>query len=210
MIKTLALLPLFFLTINLQAQYKDWTDAEIYLKDGTVLKGKARLTMLESKNNGSVTSIFLKEYLRYINFEIKQKKSTKFTPEEVDKVIFEVNEKIKGRRIKRKATYITIVKKKKRNKVQLGFAELIIDGKIKLVKRTVSDDGRGTVFKESLLIRNEEEAVIFNYIELKSFKKRASEYFDDCPDLISRINKKRYNRKNLQAIVKFYNDNCAK
>ncbi|MFD2725587.1 hypothetical protein, partial [Hyunsoonleella rubra] len=115
MIKALVLLPLFLLTINLHAQYKDWTDAEIYLKDGTVLKGKARLTMLESKNSGSVTSIFLKEYLRYINFEIKQKKSTKFTPEEVDKIIFEVNEKIKGRRIKRKATYITIVKKKKRN-----------------------------------------------------------------------------------------------
>ena len=87
---------------------------------------------------------------------------------------------------------------------------MIVDGNVKLVKRTVSNSNRMSVFKESLLIRESEEAVFFNYVELKSFKKRASEYFSDCKDLIFRIEEGKYSRKNLNELVNYYNDNCAK
>ncbi len=209
--KSLPLLILFFLTFSAEAQYRDWTDAEVYLSDSTQLKGKARLTMLESKNpNNLVLSLFTDEYLRYINVEIKQRKSTKFTPVEVDSVIFHLDYKEKRKRVKRKATYIPIIKKKNENKVKLGFAELVIDGNLKLVRRGVTNTSLGSVFEESLLIKDDEEAVIFNYIELKSFKKRATEYFSDCPDLITKFENNEFKREDLVQIVNYYNDNCAK
>lgn len=207
--KALLLISLVFLSFNIQAQYKDWTKAEIYLKDGSTLKGNARLTMLESKAGNSF-NLSSKEYLRYINFEIKQRQSTKFTPEEVEKVVFDLDYKVKGRRVKRQAVYIPIIKSKNKKKTKFGFAELVIDGEVQLVKRAVSNSNRGSVFKESLLVRNNGEAILFNYAELKSFKKRASEYFSDCPSLVLKIKDKKYTRKNLEGLVKHYNDNCAK
>lgn len=211
--KALLLLSLLFLSFNVQAQYKDWTKAEIYLKDGSTLKGNSRLTMLESKPDNSFNQKYYlssKEYLRYVNFEIKQRKSTKFTPEEIEKVVFDLDYKLNGRRVKRQAIYIPIIKIKNKKKAKFGFAELVIDGEVQLVKRAVSNSDRGNVFKESLLIRNNEEAVLFNYAELKSFMKRASEYFGDCPSLVVKIESKKYTRKNLESLVKYYNDNCAK
>ena len=215
---TLLLVSLVFLSFNIQAQYKDWTKAKIYLKDGSTLKGNARLTMLESKVRSAVFgskgensfNLSSKEYLRYINFEIKQRKSTKFTPEEVEKVVFDLDYKLKGRRLKRQAVYIPIIKSINKKKTKFGFAELVIDGEVKLVKRTVSNTNYGSVFKESLLIRDNDMAIIFNYAELKSFKKRASEYFSDCPSLVSKVESKKYTRKDLEGLVNHYNDNCAK
>uniref|UniRef100_UPI00404753FD hypothetical protein n=1 Tax=Mariniflexile sp. TaxID=1979402 RepID=UPI00404753FD len=198
---------LVFISILAHSQYKDWCSSEIFLKDGTKLSGKARLTMIESKF-GFPIPIVSEEYLRYINFKIKQKKSTEFTPQEVEKIIFELDYKEKGKRVKRQATYIPIIKSENKNK--LGFAELIIDGTVKLVKRTVSNSNRNSVFEESLLMRNNEEAIIFNYVELKSFKKRASEYFSDCSSLVSKIEDEKYNRKDLEDLVNYYNANCAK
>ena len=118
--------------------------------------------------------------------------------------------KLKGRRLKRQAVYIPIIKSINKKKTKFGFAELVIDGEVKLVKRTVSNTNYGSVFKESLLIRDNDMAIIFNYAELKSFKKRASEYFSDCPSLVSKVESKKYTRKDLEGLVNHYNDNCAK
>ncbi len=63
---------LVFISILAHSQYKDWCSSEIFLKDGTKLSGKARLTMIESKF-GFPIPIVSEEYLRYINFKIKQK-----------------------------------------------------------------------------------------------------------------------------------------
>lgn len=198
---------LVFISILVHSQYKDWCAAEIFFKDGTTLSGKARLNIIDA---GLTFPFGSKEYLRYIKG--KQMKSTKFVPEEIEKIIFDLNYKTKGRREKKAVVYIPIIKSKNRKKDKLGFAELIIDGSVKLVKRTVSNssNNRGSIYKESLLVRNNEEAILFNYVELKSFKKRASEYFSDCAALVSKIEDKKYRRKDLESLVKYYNDNCAK
>jgi hypothetical protein len=200
---------LFFVTFFINAQYKDLTDAEIYLKSGEILKGKARLTMIEAKG-GFPLSSDSKEYLIYFNTDIKQRKGTKFSPEEVEKTIFDLDLKVNGRRVKKQTTYIPIIKNEKKGK--LGFAKLIIDGTIKLVRRSVSNtsDNRLRIYKESLLVRDNNEAIVFNYAELKSFKKRALEYFSDCSSLVSKIEDEKYKRNDLEDLVNYYNDNCAK
>ncbi len=202
--KIVCLFCLIFIISNTQAQYKDWTEAKVYLKGGEVLEGRARLPMLEQKYSELAFTQSSKEYLRFL--QGKQRKSTKFEGKDVDSVVFS----LKRSQVKKSATYVPILKNKKRERY--GLAELLIDGKVKFVKRTVSNTGFGNTFKESLLLREGEEAVIFNYagLGLNPFKKRASEYFNDCPDLVSKINDKKYRRKDLEALVRFYNSNCAK
>ena len=203
---------LFLFFFNAEAQYDDWTEAIVYLKDGTTLEGHARLTYAVSNSSGISINLGSKEYLRFINFEIKQKRSTKFTPEEIDKVIFDLNYKVKVKRLKRKATFIPVImfKNEKNKKIRLSFAELVIDGFLKLVEKPVVANGTGSHYTGSFLIRRDEQAILLNSTELKSFKKRASEYFKDCPSLVSKIESKIYTRKDSKAIIKFYNDNCAK
>ena len=41
-----------------------------------------------------------------------------------------------------------------------------------------------------------------------SFKKKMSEYFKDCPELVKRINKKEFKAKDTIDMVKFYHTQC--
>lgn len=207
---------LLFFTFITNAQYNDWTKVEVYLQSGEILFGRARLSMSINSTERPTEKKYLlneirignKEYLRFITG--KERRSIKFSPEEIEKVVFDLDYKEKRKRIKRKATFIPIYKNE--NKTMTGFAELIIDGKIKLVKKKIS--GVGIVrnyLEESLFIRENEHAVPFNYADpLVSFKKSASEYFYDCKDLISKFETKEFKRDDLEAIVNYYNDNCAK
>lgn len=43
-----------------------------------------------------------------------------------------------------------------------------------------------------------------------SFRKDMREYFSDCPQLIERIEAKDFRRSDMEAIVRFYNLNCAR
>ncbi|KJD32067.1 hypothetical protein PK35_11545 [Tamlana nanhaiensis] len=196
-------LTFLLLSLYVNAQYNDWTKATVHLMNNEIFDGHARLAMLNAKELFSS-----KEKLRFVNFEIKQRTSTKFSPEEVEKIVFEVSEKIKGRRIKRKAVFVPVIKEITKKKKILGFAEIVIDGKVKLFKRTVY--GQNKIYEESLIAKEGEAVIPFNYIELKSFKNRASEYFKDCPNLVSKLENKKYRRNDLEEIVTFYNSNCAK
>lgn len=186
------------------SQYnKDWEPAEIYLKDGKVKKGVARITMLDK-----VTPFGQKEELRFT--EGKKKPIEEIKTKNVDSIIFNLSYKTKGKIMNRYAKFIVINKNNKKTK--LGFAELIIDGKIKLLKRTVSSGNYPhiNIVEETLLQRDDDVPVEFNYAELTSFKKRAMEFFNDCPSLLNKIENKVYTKKDLETIVNFYNDNCAK
>ena len=48
-----------------------------------------------------------------------------------------------------------------------------------------------------------------NQLFTKNFIKAASEYFKDCPQLVEKIEAKDYRKKDLRAIVTFYNENCG-
>ncbi len=47
-----------------------------------------------------------------------------------------------------------------------------------------------------------------NQLFSKNFKNAASEYFADCPELITKIQNKEFKKKHVRDIVKFYNLQC--
>lgn len=42
----------------------------------------------------------------------------------------------------------------------------------------------------------------------KEFRKKAKEFFNSCPDLLEKINNKYFNRYGIEAVVKYYIENC--
>ena len=189
-------------SFQLNAQYKTWTEAKIFMKDSTVLEGHVILPY------GSVNE--------KVRFKTDPKKvSDKIPAKSIDKMILiiEYSEKVKGKRVKRirEATYIVIQNDKKGK--NFGFAELLIDGKLKLVKRVI-ETSNGSQFNlvegiETLFVRPNERAEVFSHLSLKKFSKRAAEYFQDCPNLVSKIEKEKLNRKHLREIASYYNSNCG-
>ena len=47
-----------------------------------------------------------------------------------------------------------------------------------------------------------------NQLFTKNFKAAASEFFKDCPVLVDKIQNKEFKKKEIKAIVEFYNSNC--
>ncbi|RZS98804.1 hypothetical protein [Aquimarina brevivitae] len=43
----------------------------------------------------------------------------------------------------------------------------------------------------------------------KNFKKAASDYFADCPVLVEKIQQREFKKKDIEAIVRFYNSQCT-
>lgn len=194
-----------FTSIFAHAQYDDWSTGEIYLKDGTVLNGLVRFPYIQKDMPFSG-----KEKLRYKTE--RNKPSKKISAKDIDKVLLTISysKKVKGKRVKkeRQSIFISISRNKKNSK--FGFAELVVDGPVKLVRRAVfnSSGQRMETLTESLFVRADEMAIPFNYAELKSFKKRAIAYFEDCPELILKIENDVFRKKDLVEIAEFYNSNC--
>ena len=222
--KAIYILLILILPIQLSAQY-GWTKADIYLKNGTVLNGEANLTMMSKTIN-------LKK--EKVKFRANKKgKKSKYTPNKVDHIIFtiEYKEKENGKKITKtkKAKYIPVYLNKKQTK--LGFVELIVDGKLRLVGRTVLVQSGGNMMfpahpsvpnstavfspiyfldhNEIMLLKEGEKPKVFNQVSLtKSFKNRASDYFKDCPRLQARIKNKELKKEDLEEIVNYYNSSC--
>ena len=206
------------------AQY-GWTKAEVTLKNGTVLKGEASLGMMSNGIN------LAKEKLKFRKSKKAKGKKSKYLPKEIEQVIFTVTYKEKVGRKKvektRTETYIPVFLNKKQSK--LGFVELLVDGELRLVGRTVavqsgggwnhSTGAPGTApvyvpgymgsHNQVMFLKAGEKPKIFNQVSLtKSFRKRAMDYFKDCPKLKNKIDKKEFEKEDLQTIVKFYNSSC--
>lgn len=196
----LILLMLFSFIAN--AQYQEWGNGKIYLKDGTVLEGLVRFYFFD---DGLTIS---NEKMRYKTE--RNKPSKKIAAKNVDSINFDLpyTERVKGKRIKkmRNVTFISIPKNKKKTK--FGYAELVVDGKVKLLKRSYVDS-RTTMSKTQTLYLKEEGLPI-NFNNIKSFKKEAQAYFSDCSMLCSKIENRTFRRKDAIKIAEFYNSNCGK
>lgn len=113
-------------------------------------------------------------------------------------------------------------------KTKLGFVEILVEGKLRLVGRTVMVQSGGMwvpgpgvnsapVYQpgfmgshnQVMFLREGEEPVIFNQANtLKSFRERAMEYFEDCPSLRTKLDNKEFKMEDLQEIVRYYNSTC--
>lgn len=223
MMKKYLLVLLLFFSANIVIAQYGWTDAEVHLKNGKVLAGEAKLTMMSSGINIG------KEKLKFRDKNKKNK--SKHLPEEVDFAIFTINykEKIDGEKFERTRIEKYIPVYLNQRQTRMGFVELMVDGKLKLVGRTVSVQTGGGFMSATgapnsapiyqpgfmgshnqvMILREGEKPEVFNQVSLlKSFKNRAMEYFEDCPELKAKLENKDFIKEDLQDIVKFYNANC--
>lgn len=182
------------------AQYEEWGNGRIYLKDGAVLEGLVRFYYF------SDSPVLSNEKMRYKTE--RNNPSKKIVAKDVDSIKFNIpfTERVKGKLVKktRDVTFLSIPKNKK--KTNFGYAELVIDGKVKLLKRSYVDKRTTMAKKQTLLFK--EGGLVITFDIIKSFKKSIQQYFNDCPELNVKIEKKIFRRKDLVKIVEFYNSNC--
>lgn len=212
----------FLLCLNLSFAQYGWTDAEVYLKNGKTLIGEAKIPMMSAALN------LKKEQLKYK--KDKKGKKSKYKPQEIDSIVFTIHytERVNKKKVEktRVETYIPVFLNKKKTKQ--GFVEVLVEGKLRLVGRTVMVQSGGMwvpgpgvnaapVYQpgfmgshnQVMFLREGEKPVVFNQANiLKSFRKRAMEYFEDCPSLRSKLDNKEFKMKDLQEIVRYYNSNC--
>jgi len=65
---------------------------------------------------------------------------------------------------------------------------------------------------KNLFVSREGEEIVThlgsNQLFTKNFKKAASTYFKDCPELVKKIQNKKLKKRDIKDIVEFYNNQC--
>jgi len=194
----------FFATIHIYAQK---TEAVLTLKDSTQLKGLAKIN---------------------IAGKVKYRKTKKDKP-----VLYDFAQLISVKLYEGFGNS-TYVKKKVKNSTSPVFKilEVIEEGKVNLYKKVHEGNsympstsaggnfggvGFGGGFGPRYSISNyyiqkegEEEVTHLGSTSIfsKNFKKAAAAYFADCPILVEKIQKRKYKKRDINAIVEFYNLDC--
>jgi hypothetical protein len=189
-----------------------WTVGELHLTNGKTLIGEIKLPM-------SGTDLIAKNAKENVRFrKDKKAKTEKFGHEQVKQVVFKNPDSETSY-----FEYIQISKKKK------GLFNVISTGKAKLYGRKVSvstampmmHGGGGAApattwthwnysfsnFNEFYVLRENEEIAspLITAQVSKSFKKRAMEYFSDCPTLVAKLDNKDYVKDDVKEVVDEYN-----
>ena len=185
---------LLFVSISINAQK---TEAQLVFKDGTKLKGLGRLT---------------KEGVIKFRKNIKEERQT-YTFNEVDTLL--VSSKFGGYDF-----YVEVKVKNQYPKKILRIAfmgdRLVCYEDYAMTYRAIgsansSMGGFYTVANSFLRKVGEKEAIqLVNYNVLfpKSFRKSASSYFKDCPDLAEKILAREFKQEDLKEVVQYYNYQC--
>lgn len=179
------------------------TEARLVFKNGTVLNGLGKL-------KGAACVKFRKN---------KKTKAKKYHFKDLESVqLYNGDSRI---------TYVyLLVKKKNKQKV----LEEVIVGDISLYKMVshgthapmgvgfgAAAGGMGITMGTSFTIKNyylrkkgEKEVTHITSTDLfsKNFKKAATAYFKDCPYLVEKIATKAYRKRDIRAIIEFYNSKC--
>lgn len=127
--------------------------------------------------------------------------------------------------------YVEYKKKKNSKKSKTHLAILVLEGKVNYYIEPYNfgsglrNDGRFFGMSQNLYYhkgfnqsslyvkRNNEKYVTLlstsgQVVFSKNFKKTASEYFNDCKELVSKIETGYYKKANITEMVEFYNDKC--
>lgn len=204
--KKLLLFLCFFISIHAIAQHS-WTAGTVYLKNGTVKEGLLRITRVS------------KDFIAFngkqrVKFKAtKEAKKEKFDHTQVEKVVFDNADA-------ETVEYVYIPVSETKHEL---FTK-IVNGKADLYARVVSftanDCFPGTINRtwamfngddsEEFYVWREGEKIASPLITLRisrSFRKRAMEYFADCPELVEKLEDRSYRDENIKDVVKTYN-NC--
>jgi hypothetical protein len=203
----ITLLLLINLTVTLSYGQYDWTEGSLVLKNGDTLIGQIELPMI-SKNiiafNGEEKVKFRKD---------RKSEKVKYDETQVAKVIFKNSDT--------EIAYFEYVKLSEKEK---GLFKVITVGKVTLYARSVSVssgnymygggfNGGGmwaysySDFNEFYALKDSETIAspLITAGIPRSFKKRAIEYFYDCPTLVSKLENGIYLKDDIREVVNFYN-----
>jgi len=214
-----------FLFSSLVYSQYSWTPAVVTLKNGSVLTGEAKIPQVGAAFNFGGTE--------KVKFRTERKsKKQKYKIQEAANILFTVtfNERVNGERIENTAfeTYVPVLISKRKRKDYLGFMQEVVVGGVSLYGRTVTQNngawmpgaagtiavpiytGNWSQHNQLWVCRDGKEAELINHVSLfKGFKKRAAEYFEDCPSLVTQLEGRDLKKSDLKEIVEFYNANCG-
>lgn len=150
------------------------------------------------------TEIKAKNYsnnLGFLKITLPDGQKTKLSYSQLDKIVHIY----KGRKGIEKTTY-QFVRVSKRN----GFLmSRIVEGKCNVYANVgASSGGSSTTYYAKR--KNEQIATRIgskDFLVAYNYKKVALKYFKDCPAIITKI-KKKFKRKKIVELVKYYNKNC--
>lgn len=203
---------LFFclLTISLTYGQYDWTKGELILKNGDTLKGQIKLPII-SKN---LVAFNGKEEVKYR--KNRESNNIKYDETKVKKVIFRNSD-----------TEIAFFEYVQTSKNKKGLFKVISSGKTTLYARSVSITSSTPIymggsnggtwnhwnysfsdFNEFYILKEKAKIArpLITARISRSFKKRAMEYFSDCPNLVSKLDERIYVKDDIKDIVDEYNE----
>lgn len=142
---------------------------------------------------------------------------------------FNINPFIKDRKTKEKykPEEISILKTTKNGVTTVYYSietkETVDDNKTtRRLGTIIYENGKVKLFsvinsfvKDEIYILRKTETVAFNigYIygaDARPFNRRISEYFTDCPELVTKVKKNEFNNNDVIKIAQFYDENCSK
>tara|TARA_R110002072_G_scaffold274791_3_gene435753 strand:+ start:5541 stop:6104 length:564 start_codon:yes stop_codon:yes gene_type:complete len=94
----------------------------------------------------------------------------------------------------------------------------LVEGNVSLYTRSemvaTGSGPMGPTFTNSITYyvkrTNEKIAVNIGINDLfKSYKKTSTDFFSDCPKLVSKLENKEFKKKEIEEVVIFYNENCS-
>lgn len=197
-------LGIFFLSILFSfSSFSQKTKATIYLTNGESIEGYGSLT-------GKSKIKFKKA---------KEEKPTIYRYGEVDSIRIYSNDelntyviqKIKGKKKTKTLEQLVVGKINLYRTVHYGNSPRFTQGGNYNTGGSIFGLGSSFTIKNFYVRRaNEKEATYLGSTHLfsKSFKKASSEYFKDCPVLVDKIEKGEYKKRDLRAIIEFYNNSC--
>ncbi|MEM6718329.1 MAG: hypothetical protein AAF611_03340 [Bacteroidota bacterium] len=204
--KKLLFLLCFIISIHAFGQHT-WTEGTLHLNNGIVKKGLIIFPQV------SKDLILFPKKQRVLFKANKKAKKEKYDHKNVEKVVF-INAD------KEAEEYIYIPVSKKRHEL----FKKIVEGKATLYSRIVAytegssgeqelsftDDFVMTDLNDygEFYVLREGEKIASPLITLRlsrSFKKRAMEYFSDCPEIVAKLKDKTFRQEDIKEVVTMYN-----
>jgi len=193
--KKIAIIITFLFVLPMSAQKQE---ATLFFKDGTEQSGWAKIT-----NSNKIK--FRKQ---------KGAKKKVFNSKELNSILIKEGEDEKEYVYK---------KTDKHNKVEL--LRVVIKGKINLFEKITNGYMAGAPMAGGGMSGGHHYSISNYYVSRsdvynvnllfstgtlfgKSFKKKASEYFKDCPSLVKKLQDKVFRKGDLEKIVTYYNEDC--
>lgn len=208
--KNKIILLLCALTLTFSYGQYDWTKGKLILKNGDTLIGQIKLPMISK----DLIAINGKEKVKFR--KNRKSKKVKYDEDQVQKVIF--------RNSDTEVAYFEYIQTSKNKR---GLFKIISNGKATLYARSVSVSSSTPMymagpnggtwnhwhysfndFNEFYVSRKNEEIAspLITARISRSFKKRAMEYFSDCPEVVSKLEDRTYIKDDIKDVVDEYNE----